>query len=72
MECGNVTEVKSGPSFNKVNDSRLLAVMRRDRALAEFAVKSIKAGRTGVSAARTSWVIDEAVKEYYKGKNKLS
>ena len=33
--CGNVTEVKSGPAFNKVNDSRLLAVMRRDRALAE-------------------------------------
>jgi predicted dehydrogenase len=33
--CGNVTEVKSGPAFNKVNDSRLLAVMRRDRTLAE-------------------------------------
>jgi len=28
--CGNVTEVKSGPAFNKVKDSRLLAVMRRD------------------------------------------
>ncbi len=28
--CGNVTEVKSGPAFNKVNGSRLLAVMRRD------------------------------------------
>ncbi|HZL76517.1 MAG TPA: Gfo/Idh/MocA family oxidoreductase [Bacteroidales bacterium] len=33
--CGNVTEVKSGPAFNKVNDSRLQAVMRRDHALAE-------------------------------------
>jgi predicted dehydrogenase len=33
--CGNVTEVKSGPAFNKVDDSRLIAVMRRDRALAE-------------------------------------
>jgi predicted dehydrogenase len=33
--CGNVTEVKSGPAFNKVEGSRLLAVMRRDRALAE-------------------------------------
>ena len=33
--CGNVTEVKSGPAFNKVSDSRLLAVMRRDRKLAE-------------------------------------
>ena len=28
--CGNVTEVKSGPAFNLVPDSSLLAVMRRD------------------------------------------
>lgn len=28
--CGNVTEVKSGPAFNKVNNSSLIAVMRRD------------------------------------------
>jgi predicted dehydrogenase len=28
--CGDVTEVKSGPAFNKVNNSSLLAVMRRD------------------------------------------
>jgi predicted dehydrogenase len=27
--CGDVTEVKSGPAFNKVPDSRLWAVMRR-------------------------------------------
>jgi predicted dehydrogenase len=33
--CGNVTEVKSGPAFNKVKDSRLIAVMRRDHSLAE-------------------------------------
>ena len=33
--CGNVTEVKSGPAFNRVPNSRLLAVMRRNRALAE-------------------------------------
>jgi predicted dehydrogenase len=33
--CGQVTEVKSGPAFNKVNNSRLAAVMRRDKALAE-------------------------------------
>jgi predicted dehydrogenase len=32
--CGNVTEVKSGPAFNKVPHSRLQAVMRRDAALA--------------------------------------
>jgi len=29
--CGDVTEVKSGPAFNKVPGSQLLAVMRRDR-----------------------------------------
>lgn len=33
--CGNVTEVKSGPAFNKVEGSRLKAVMRRNRSLAE-------------------------------------
>ncbi|MGX5689570.1 Gfo/Idh/MocA family protein [Arcticibacter tournemirensis] len=33
--CGNVTEVKSGPAFNKVPNSSLVAVMRRDGAKAE-------------------------------------
>jgi predicted dehydrogenase len=28
--CGNVTEVKSGPAFNKISNSSLIAVMRRD------------------------------------------
>ncbi|MES2426138.1 MAG: Gfo/Idh/MocA family oxidoreductase [Bacteroidota bacterium] len=28
--CGNVTEKKSGPAFNKVPNSELIAVMRRD------------------------------------------
>ena len=28
--CGDVTEVKSGPAFNKVKNSSLVAVMRRD------------------------------------------
>lgn len=28
--CGNVTEIKSGPAFNKVPDSSLVAAMRRD------------------------------------------
>jgi predicted dehydrogenase len=32
--CGNVTEVKSGPAFNKVPHSKLHAVMRRDGAKA--------------------------------------
>ena len=33
--CGDVTEVKSGPAFNKVNNSALVAVMRRDAAKAK-------------------------------------
>jgi predicted dehydrogenase len=33
--CGNVTEVKSGPAFNLIQGSKLVAVMRRNAALAE-------------------------------------
>ncbi len=33
--CGDVTEIKSGPAFNKVKNSELVAVMRRDAAKAE-------------------------------------
>jgi predicted dehydrogenase len=32
--CGNVTEIKSGPAFNKVPNSALVAVMRRNAAKA--------------------------------------
>lgn len=32
--CGNVTEIKSGPAFNKVPHSKLVAVMRRNEAKA--------------------------------------
>jgi predicted dehydrogenase len=32
--CGDVTEVKSGPAFNKVEKSKLVAVMRRNESLA--------------------------------------
>ena len=28
--CGDVTELKSGPAFNKVKNSELVAVMRRN------------------------------------------
>lgn len=38
--CGDVTERKSGPAFNKVKDSQLIAVMRRNSAMAEdYAVR---------------------------------
>jgi predicted dehydrogenase len=33
--CGDVTEVKSGPGFQRADRSRLVAVMRRNRAKAE-------------------------------------
>ncbi len=33
--CGNVTEVKSGPGFQNANGSELVAVMRRNKNLAE-------------------------------------
>lgn len=33
--CGNVTEVKSGPAFQKVKNSELVAVMRRNGELAK-------------------------------------
>ncbi|MEI8114584.1 MAG: Gfo/Idh/MocA family oxidoreductase [Bacteroidia bacterium] len=33
--CGDVTELKSGPAFSKVEHSKLVAVMRRNAALAE-------------------------------------
>jgi predicted dehydrogenase len=33
--CGDVTEIKSGPAFNKVPNSSLIAVMRRDAVKAE-------------------------------------
>lgn len=33
--CGDVCEVKSGPAFYKIRGSELVAVMRRNRALAE-------------------------------------
>lgn len=33
--CGDVTELKSGPAFNKVKNSALIAVMRRDAAKAQ-------------------------------------
>ena len=33
--CGDVTEIKSGPAFNKIKNSSLVAVMRRDAAKAK-------------------------------------
>ncbi|RZK41720.1 MAG: Gfo/Idh/MocA family oxidoreductase [Pedobacter sp.] len=43
--CGDVTEVKSGPAFNKVSNSKLIAVMRRDAAKAEDYAKRHHVGK---------------------------
>jgi len=38
--CGDVTEIKSGPAFNKIANSSLVAVMRRDAAkAADYALR---------------------------------
>lgn len=42
--CGNVTELKSGPAFNKIKQNELVAVMRRDATKVEDYAK-----RHGVS-----------------------
>lgn len=40
LGCGDVCEVKSGPAFNKVMNSKLVAVMRRDAEKArDFAIR---------------------------------
>jgi 1,5-anhydro-D-fructose reductase (1,5-anhydro-D-mannitol-forming) len=38
--CGNVTEKKSGPGFQKAEYSELVAVMRRDAELAQDYARS--------------------------------
>ncbi|MEO6733090.1 MAG: Gfo/Idh/MocA family oxidoreductase [Ferruginibacter sp.] len=42
--CGDVTEVKSGPAFNKVSNSSLVAVMRRDGVKAKDYAERHKVG----------------------------
>ena len=49
LGCGDVCEVKSGPGFQKAEGSELVAVMRRDRRLAEDFAQ-----RHGVAAAYDS------------------
>jgi predicted dehydrogenase len=43
--CGNVTEKKSGQAYNKINDSSLVAVMRRDAAKAADYAKRHNVGK---------------------------
>jgi predicted dehydrogenase len=48
--CGEVTEVKSGPGFQKASGSSLAAVMRRDRAKAEDYARRHGVGRVHATA----------------------
>ena len=43
--CGNVTELKSGPAFRKVDRSDVVAVMRRNAALAEDYARRHRVGK---------------------------
>ncbi len=43
--CGDVTEIKSGPAFNRVPNSQLVAVMRRDSEKAEDYAKRHGVGK---------------------------
>jgi len=61
--CGDVCEVKSGPAFNKVDSSKLVAVMRRDLDKAKDFAK-----RHGVSkyyADATELINDKEVNAIY-------
>jgi 1,5-anhydro-D-fructose reductase (1,5-anhydro-D-mannitol-forming) len=49
--CGDVTEVKSGPGFQKADGSALAAVMRRDRAKAEDYARRHGVARVHTTAA---------------------
>lgn len=48
--CGEVTEVKSGPGFQRASGSSLAAVMRRDRAKAEDYARRHGVGRVHATA----------------------
>lgn len=61
--CGDVTEIKSGPAFNKVPDSKLVAVMRRNETLA-----ADYAARHGVStwySSATELINDPRINAVY-------
>jgi 1,5-anhydro-D-fructose reductase (1,5-anhydro-D-mannitol-forming) len=61
--CGDVCEVKSGPAFNKVADSSLVAVMRRDAQKAEDYARRHKVPRFYTDAS--SLINDPEVNAVY-------
>ena len=61
--CGDVTEVKSGPAFNKVPDSQLVAVMRRNEEKAKDYARRHGVGKWYTSAR--DLIEDPAVNAIY-------
>ena len=62
--CGNVTELKSGPAFNKVPNSALMAVMRRDaQKVKETALKFKMNGQVEKFETTLNRAAEEASKE---------
>lgn len=61
--CGDVTEVKSGPGFQRADASSLVAVMRRDRAKAEDYAR--RHGVPRVHATAAALVADPDVDAVY-------
>jgi 1,5-anhydro-D-fructose reductase (1,5-anhydro-D-mannitol-forming) len=61
--CGEVTEVKSGPGFQKASNSALVAVMRRDREKAEDYARRHRVPRVHTSAQ--ALIEDPAVDAVY-------
>jgi 1,5-anhydro-D-fructose reductase (1,5-anhydro-D-mannitol-forming) len=61
--CGDVTEVKSGPGFQKARGSALIAVMRRDRAKAEDYAR--RHGVPRVHATAEDLIVDPDVDAVY-------
>jgi predicted dehydrogenase len=61
--CGDVTEIKSGPAFNKVPDSQLVAVMRRNEEKAKDYARRHGVGKWYTSAR--DLIEDPAVNAIY-------
>ena len=61
--CGDVTEVKSGPGFQRAEGSSLVAVMRRDRAKAEDYAR--RHGVPRVHATADALVADPGIDAVY-------
>lgn len=77
LGVGDVCDVKSAPAMQLIEDSELVAVMRRNERKQKTMPKGImlpnaifiatppNAPSVGESAMRTNWVMEEMTKNYY-------